>query len=104
MSMIGEITTFFGLRVFTDEGRYVGKIEDVILDTDRKVIKGLAVVDYNKALIDSRAKGVIIPYRIVKAVGDIVLVRDVFKQKRYERYEFEEEEEEEEITEEEVEI
>ena len=100
MSMIGEITTFFGLRVFTDEGRYVGKIEDVILDTDKKVIKGLAVVDYNRGIINSRARGVIIPYRIVKAVGDIVLVRDVFKPRYYEKREFEEEE----ATEEEVEI
>ncbi len=97
MSMIGEITTFFGLRVFTDEGRYVGKVEDVILDPEGKMIKGLAVVDYNRALINSRAKGVIIPYRIVKAVGDIVLVRDVFRPRKI-QYEVEEE------TTEEVEI
>ncbi len=79
--MIGEITTFFGLKVFTDEGIYIGKVEDVIIDPDLKAIKGLALVEFNKDIIDSKAKGVIIPYRIVKAVGDIIIVRDVFKRK-----------------------
>uniref|UniRef100_UPI0030BA2B4E PRC-barrel domain-containing protein n=1 Tax=Archaeoglobus fulgidus TaxID=2234 RepID=UPI0030BA2B4E len=79
--MIGEITTFFGMRVFTDEGRYVGRVEDVILDQNTKSIRGLAISDYNKALIDSHAKGVIIPYRVVKAVGDIIIIKDLFKRK-----------------------
>ena len=82
MGMIGEITTFFGMRVFTDEGRYVGKVEDVIIDTESRSIRGLAIGDYNRALIDSRAKGIIIPYRIVKAVGDIIIIRDVFKRRQ----------------------
>ncbi len=106
MGMIGEITTFFGMKVFTDEGRYIGKVEDVIIDTNAKSIRGLAVVEYNKALINSKAKGVIIPYRIVKAVGDIIIVRDVFKRRaRRERTEEEVDvftEEEEEVTEVEV--
>jgi sporulation protein YlmC with PRC-barrel domain len=41
----------------------------------------LAISDYNKTLIDSKAKGILIPYRLVKAVGDIVIVKDVFKVK-----------------------
>ncbi len=82
--MIGEITTFFGLKVYTDEGRYIGRIEDVVIDPDMKVVRGLAVVEYNKDIIESNAKGVIIPYRIVKAVGDIVIIRDVFKKRAME--------------------
>lgn len=85
MGMIGEITTFFGMRVFTDEGRYVGRVEDVMIDQNTRSIRGLAIADYNKALIDSHAKGVIIPYRIVKAVGDIIIIKDVFKRKSIER-------------------
>jgi sporulation protein YlmC with PRC-barrel domain len=81
MAMTGEITTLFGMKVFTDEGRYVGKIEDVIVDTNASAISGIVVVEYNKALIDSHAHGVVIPYRLVKAVGDIVIIRDVFQKK-----------------------
>ncbi len=88
--MIGEITTFFGMRVFTDEGRYVGKVEDIVIDSDSRSIRGLALVDVNKALIDTRAKGVIIPYRIVKAVGDIIIIKDVFKRRSSEAREEEE--------------
>ncbi|WP_456329749.1 PRC-barrel domain-containing protein [Archaeoglobus sp.] len=99
MGMIGEITTFFGMRVFTDEGRYVGRVEDVIIDQNTKSIRGLAISDYNKALIDSHAKGVIIPYRVVKAVGDIIIIKDLFKRRsrafEYESRELIEEEEEE---------
>jgi len=102
MGMIGEITTFFGMRVFTDEGRYVGRVEDVILDQSTKSIRGLAISDYNKALIDSHAKGVIIPYRVVKAVGDIIIIKDLFKRKsRVPDYTIHESED---ITEEEAEI
>lgn len=81
MGMIGEITTFFGMRVFTDEGRYVGRVEDVIIDQNTRSISGLAISDFNKGLIDSHARGVIIPYRIVKAVGDIIIIKDLFRRK-----------------------
>jgi len=77
--MISEISTLFGLKVYTDEGRYVGKVDDVVIDVEKRQIRGLAVGDYNKALIDSKALGVIIPYRFVKSVGDIVIIKDVFK-------------------------
>ncbi|MFN3384300.1 MAG: PRC-barrel domain-containing protein [Archaeoglobaceae archaeon] len=76
--MSGEITTLFGMKVFTDEGRYVGKIEDVVIDTNASAISGIVVVEYNKSLIESNSRGVVIPYRIVRAVGDIVVVKDVF--------------------------
>ncbi|MCX8172947.1 MAG: PRC-barrel domain-containing protein [Archaeoglobaceae archaeon] len=82
MPMSGEITTLFGMRVFTDEGKYVGKIEDVMIDSETNTISGIVVVDYNKAIIDSTSRGVVIPYRIVRAVGDIVLVKDVFARKK----------------------
>ncbi|MFO7967063.1 MAG: PRC-barrel domain-containing protein [Archaeoglobaceae archaeon] len=80
--MISEISTLFGLNIYTDEGRYVGRVEDVVIDLERRQVRGLAVNDYNKVLIDSRSTGVIIPYRLVKSVGDIVLVKDIFRHKK----------------------
>lgn len=79
--MIGEISTLLGMKVYTDEGRYVGVVKDLVLDIENRQIKSLAISDYNKTLIDSKAKGILIPYRLVKAVGDIVIVKDVFKVK-----------------------
>jgi len=77
--MISEISTLFGLKVYTDEGRYIGKVEDVVIDLERRQVRGLAISDYNKVLIDSKAPGIIIPYRLVKSIGDIVLIKDIFK-------------------------
>ncbi len=79
--MIGEIFTLLGLKVYTDEGRYVGVVKDLVIDVENRQIKSLAVSDFNRSLINSKAKGVLIPYRLVKAVGDIVIVKDVFKVK-----------------------
>ena len=79
--MIGEVSSVFGLPVYTDEGRFVGVVKDLVLDIENRQIKSLAISDFNKTLINSRAKGILIPYRLVKAVGDIVIVKDVFKVK-----------------------
>jgi len=80
--MIGEISTLFGLKVYTDEGRFIGIVSDVIIDLDRRQIRGLALSEFNRTLIDSKAPGIILPYRLVKSVGDIVIVKDVFKRKK----------------------
>ena len=82
--MIGEISTLLGLKVYTDEGRYVGVVKDLVLDVENRRIKSLAISDYNKTLTNSKAKGILIPYRLVKAVGDIVIVKDVFRAKKEE--------------------
>jgi len=80
--MIGEISTLFGLRVYTDEGRYIGVVSDVVIDLERRQIRGLALAEFNRAIIDSKAPGIILPYRLVKSVGDIVIVKDVFKRRK----------------------
>jgi|GEM_PF-416767 sporulation protein YlmC with PRC-barrel domain len=91
--MIGEISTLFGLKVYTDEGRYVGKVDDVLIDAEQRLIRGLAVGNYNKAIIESKAPGVIIPYRLVKSVNDIVIIKDIFRMHRERSREYERREE-----------
>ena len=77
--MRAEITSLFGLNVYTDVGTYIGKVSDLVLDaTDRK-INGLAVSDINREVFEVPTKGVIIPYRWVVTTGDIVIIRDVVK-------------------------
>ncbi len=80
--MIGEISTLFGLKVYTDEGRYIGVVSDVVIDLERRQIRGLALEEFNRAIIDSKAPGVILPYRLVKSVGDIIIIKDVFKRRK----------------------
>jgi sporulation protein YlmC with PRC-barrel domain len=85
--MISEISSLFGLRIYTDEGRFVGRVDDVVIDLERRQIRGLAVGEYNRTLINSRAPGVILPYRLVKSVGDIIIIKDVFKLRKSKKHE-----------------
>ncbi len=73
--MIADITSLFDLNVYTDKGKYVGKIQDVQLEANDRKISGLALGNINKDLFDVETKGVIIPYRWVLAASDIVIIR-----------------------------
>jgi len=73
-----ELSSLFGQDLYTDRGIYVGKIQDVTVDIKEKRISGLAVKNVNpNAFSVGKKKGVIIPYRWVMAVGDIVLIKHV---------------------------
>ncbi|MFC7199469.1 PRC-barrel domain-containing protein [Halospeciosus flavus] len=75
-----EITSLVGREVYSNNGVFVGEIEDVRLNLDTEVVNGLALGELNSELFKQHAtgrKGVIIPYRWVRAVGDVVLVNDI---------------------------
>ena len=73
-----QISELFGMSVYSDKAIFLGKVEDVVLDVTNKKISGLALANVNKDVIDTKNyQGVIIPYRIVKEVGDIILVRHI---------------------------
>lgn len=83
--MRAEVSTLFGLNVYTDKGVYVGKVNDVVLDPNESRISGLAVGKINPEqlnVIDN--KGVILPYRWIIAVGDIVIIKHFNKLKKKE--------------------
>jgi len=78
-----EITTLVGREVYSNNGVFVGEVEDLRLDMDAERVTGLALGEVNRELFDSRiegSKGVLIPYRWVRAVGDVVLVNDAVEQ------------------------
>lgn len=75
-----QLSSLYGQDLYTDRGIYVGKIEDVSVDIKEKRVSGLAVKNVNpNAFTVGRKKGVIIPYRWVTAIGDIVLIKHVRK-------------------------
>jgi len=77
--MRAEITSLFGLNVYTDVGTYIGKVSDLVLDATGRKVSGLAVSDINREVFEVPTRGVIIPYRWVMTTGDIVIIRDVVK-------------------------
>ena len=75
--MHAELTSLFGLNVYTDKGLYVGNVNDVVIETADRLVTGLALTKVNQELFDVSREGDILPYRWVLAIGDIVLVKQV---------------------------
>ncbi len=77
-----EITNLVGREVYSNNGVFIGEVEDLRLDIDSNAVTGLALHRLNEDLFkdyvgDSR--GIMVPYRWVRAVGDVVLVNDIIE-------------------------
>jgi Uncharacterized conserved protein len=75
-----EITNLVGREVYTNAGVFLGEVEDLRLNLDSEQVTGLAMQELNRELFADEmatAQGVIVPYRWVQAVGDIVIVSDI---------------------------
>lgn len=77
--MRAELTSLFGLNIYTNNGVYVGKLQDLVIDVEEQKVTGLAVSDINRELFDISSRGIIIPYRWVITAADIVIIRDVIQ-------------------------
>ena len=75
-----EITTLVGREVYSNNGVYVGEVEDLRLDIDGRQVTGLALTETNDDLFEeltAGTRGLLLPYRWVMAVGDVVLVNEL---------------------------
>ena len=78
-----EITSLVGREVYSNNGVFVGEVEDLQLDMNAERVTGLALGEINRELFGARvdgSRGILVPYRWVRAVGDIVLVNDAVEQ------------------------
>lgn len=74
--MEAQITELFGLQIYTEKGMFIGEVEDVVIDVDGKKIEAVVVGKVNDQLFELKNyKGLKIPYRIISAIDDIVLIR-----------------------------
>ena len=73
------------MKVYTENAVYVGDVDDVIINVDTKKMESLALGNVNREVLEStNFKGVKIPYRIIRAVGDIVIIRHLNGMSRHE--------------------
>jgi sporulation protein YlmC with PRC-barrel domain len=75
--MQAEVSTLFGLNIYTEKGIYIGKVNDVVLEVNEKKATGLAATKLNTNMFDSDSKGVVVPFRWVLAIADVVIIRHV---------------------------
>jgi sporulation protein YlmC with PRC-barrel domain len=80
-----EITSLVGREVYSNSGVFVGEVEDVRLNVDACTVTGIALGELNHELFSDvigDENGVMIPYRWVRAVGDVVLINDTIERLR----------------------
>ena len=77
---VASVSETWARDVFTDKGAYCGKIEDVECDLKRFKLRSLVVRamkgSYMSRMLGSK-KGVIIPFPMVEAIGDIVIIKHI---------------------------
>lgn len=81
-----DIASLLDQDIYTQRGVFVGRVEDAVLDSENGVVSGLAVRDVNRELFDRKgSKGIIIPYRWVMAVADIIIIRHLTRNAKDQR-------------------
>ncbi|RRJ33417.1 PRC-barrel domain-containing protein [Halocatena pleomorpha] len=74
-----EITALIDHDVYSANGTFIGRVDDLKLDLDTEIVTGLALGKINRELFEeyvTEGQGVIVPYRWVRSVGDVVIVTD----------------------------
>ncbi len=69
-----DVTDMIGLEIYTSNAFLVGSVKDVILDTEEYAVSGLYVQHPNPRLVEG-STNIAVPYRWVKSVGDIIVLR-----------------------------
>ena len=69
----------FGKDVFTGRGFYIGKVSDVEFDLTRLKIRYLVIEATRRSMLGKvyGGKRVVVPYPVVLAVGDVVLIKHI---------------------------
>ena len=78
--MIMRLSQIEGLDVFTDNGKHVGELADITIDTESGDVVEIAVVNLEekfKKELNIEKAGVLIPYKAVKSIGDIIVLKNV---------------------------
>ena len=77
---VSSISDTYEKDVFTDKGFFCGKVEDVECDLKRFKIRSLVIRaikgSYLSKMLGDK-KGVVIPFPMVHAVGDIILIKHI---------------------------
>lgn len=75
---IKDIADMFGKDVFTGKGLYCGKVSDLEFDLARFKIRSIVIEAAKGSFLGKMVggkKGIIVPYPMVQAIGDVVLIK-----------------------------
>ncbi len=80
--MVARLNEMKGLDAFTEDGMHIGTFEDVAIDPETGKVIGVILAKIDSAFakkigLQSAGKGVVVPYFAVKAVGDVILMKNI---------------------------
>ena len=77
---VKTLSEMFGKDVFTHKGTYCGKVADVKVDLTKFRVRSLVIEaakgSYLWELVGGK-RGVIIPYQMVQAIDDVVIIKHI---------------------------
>lgn len=74
IGMLEECSNIIGLEVYSPEGIFVGKVDDIAVDPSNRAISGLIIREPSPVLVDKDVM-IKIPYRWVQSIGDIIILK-----------------------------
>ena len=72
--MLEEVSDIIGLQVYTPDGIFLGNVNNLNINLDACTVDGVYVEDTNPILVEE-SKAIIVPYRWIQSVGDVVILR-----------------------------
>ena len=82
--MAVKVSDMYGMDIFTDGGKFVGKVQDVIIDLEKGEVIRISMEPLTNVLTKDNARKMLkeksILYKHVRSVGDIVVVDDNYKE------------------------
>ncbi|AEH06072.1 PRC-barrel domain-containing protein [Methanothermococcus okinawensis] len=74
-----KISEILGKEVYTTKGLYVGKTYDAMVDIEKSSVSGIVISDASKGCLKDNVsdptKKIVLPYRIVESIGNIILIK-----------------------------
>lgn len=80
MVKVASVSDTWEKDVFTTKGLYCGKVEDVECDLRRFKLRSLIVKAVRGSYITDQLgakKGMIIPFPMVEAIGDVIIIKHI---------------------------
>jgi sporulation protein YlmC with PRC-barrel domain len=77
---VKDIADMFNKDVFTGRGMYCGKVSDLEFDLSRFKIRALVIEAARGSFLGKSVggkKGIIVPYPMVLAIGDVVIIKHI---------------------------
>jgi len=74
LDLLEELCNIKGLEVYTPEGIFVGKVDDVVLDMSNKKIDGIFIDSASPVLVDKNVS-IKIPLKWIQSIGDVIILK-----------------------------